>query len=270
MWVQPPRIGPVIIMLLSAVACLMPVQTGFAQSDAASQSSLAASPAPGSQDPKSHKRPRMGVGFKVSTFGLGGEFAVEVSHRSNVRGGFNAFSYSRGYDNSGIHYTGSLTLTSVEAHYDWFPFVKSFHISPGLMVYNDNHVSATASVPGGQTFTLSGTTYESEPSNPVSGTGSLDFNKVAPTIMVGFGNLVRHGRSPFSVTIEGGVAFTGSPKVALNLNGGVCAFNGTLCRSISSDPTVQSNVLAQQTKFNNDVAPFKYYPIISMTFGYRF
>lgn len=258
------------IAVASFIVLLTNARKGFTQSGLSPDAELAADPSPAAPKMHTHVKPRMGAGFKVSSLGMGGEFAVQVSHRANIRGGFNAFSISRGYNNSGVHYTGNLTLTSVEAHYDWFPFAKSFHVSPGLLAYNDNHLTATASVPGGQTFTLNGTTYESQPTSPVTGSGSLNFNKVAPTILVGFGNLVPHGRRRFSVTIEGGVAFTGSPQVALSLAGGVCAPNGAFCRSISSDPTVQGNVQAQQTKFNNDVAPFKYYPIVSMTFGYRF
>src|SRR5438552_2199337 len=47
---------------------------------------------------------RVGAGFRLSSLGIGGEVAVRVTHSSNVRGGFNFFSYSRGYDNNGIHY----------------------------------------------------------------------------------------------------------------------------------------------------------------------
>jgi len=217
------------------------------------------------------KRPSgVGIGFKVSTLGFGGEAAVAVTHRTNVRAGFNAFSFSRGYDNSGIHYVGDLKWLSADAHFDWFPFAGNLHLSPGLIAYNDNHVSATATAPGGTTFKLSGTSYESDPADPVTGTAKLDFNKVAPTILLGFGNLVpRHGRH-FSVNIEAGAALAGSPIIALSLAGSVCNPSGTNCRSIASDATVQNNVRGQQTKISNDLSPFKYYPLLSLTVGYRF
>jgi hypothetical protein len=42
------------------------------------------------------------------------------------------------------------------------------------------------------------------------------------------------------------------------------------CGAIASSPTVQANVQAEQTKLNNDLAPFKYYPVVRLTFGYKF
>ncbi len=217
-----------------------------------------------------HESGKVGVGFKASSLGLGFEVATHVSHRTNVRGGLNAFSYSRGYNNGGIHYAGQLKWLSAEAHFDWFPFARAFHLSPGLIAYNDNHVTATASVPGGKTFTLSGTTYESDPTNPISGNARLDFNKVAPTFLLGFGNLVPRKGRHFSVNIEAGVAFQGSPHVALNLTGSACDSSGANCRNVATDPTIQRNVQGEQTKISNDLKPFKYYPLVSLTIGYRF
>jgi hypothetical protein len=217
----------------------------------------------------------MGVGLRLSSLGVGGEFAVELTHRSNLRAGFNLLGYSRGFSKDGINYAASLSLRSVEAHYDWFPF-RGFHISPGLMLYNGNNLSATATVPSGNRFTLSGVTYLSEPGDPVLGSGKIDFNKAAPTIMFGLGNLVRRSGRRFSVNFEVGLAFQGDPHAALSLGGSVCAnYTGVPvvfsdCRSISSDPTVQANVAAEQAKINHDISPFKVYPLISLTLGYRF
>jgi len=237
-----------------------------------SSSTDAADPSvPGAPAAKPSKRPSgVGIGIRVSTLGIGAEAAVAVTHRTNVRAGFNAFAFSRGYDNNGVHYAGDLKWLSGEAHFDWFPFAGNLHLSPGLIAYNDNHVNATATAPGGTSFKLSGTSYESDPADPVTGTAKLDFNKVAPTLLLGFGNLVpRRGRH-FSVNIEAGVAFQGSPIIALSLAGSVCNPSGTSCRTIASDPTVQSNIQGQQTKISNDLSPFKYYPLLSLTVGYRF
>ncbi len=213
---------------------------------------------------------RVGAGFRLSSLGFGGEAAVRLTHSTNFRGGFNFFSYSRGYSNNGIQYNGDLRWASVDAHFDWFPFAHAFHLSPGLMVYNDNHVNASANVAGGQTFTLNGTQYLSEASNPVTGTAKLYFNKVAPTIMIGFGNLVPRNGKHFSFNIEGGVAFEGSPKINLNLTGAACAPDGANCQNVATNSAIQNNVVGEQNKISNDLSPFKYYPLLSMTIGYRF
>jgi hypothetical protein len=160
-------------------------------------------------------------------------------------------------------------LQSGEAHLDWFPF-GGFHVSPGLLFYNGNSISGTAAVPGGQQFTLGGTAYESDPATPVTGTGNLSFIKVAPSIMVGIGNLIPRNGRHFSFLFEVGAAYQGSARVALNLTGNVCDTTGTICGPIATNTTAQTNIQAQQQKIQNDVNPFRFFPIISGGFGVNF
>ena len=120
---------------------------------------------------------RVGIGIKMSLLGAGVEAAVPLTPRSNLRAGFNAFSYDRTFHKDGVNYGGQLSFRSVEAHYDWFPFGGGFHISPGVLAYNGNQLKANASVPGGQTFTLNSTTYASDAADPVAGTGKVAFNR---------------------------------------------------------------------------------------------
>ena len=229
-----------------------------------------AEPSPVPAPPAGHGPRGIGAGARVSSLGIGGEAAVELTGSSNLRGGFNFFGYSRSFSKDGISYAASLSWRSAEAHYDWFPFGGGIHLSPGLLVYNGNTIKANASVPGGHTLTLNGLQYLSDPANPVSGSGKIEFNKAGPTVMLGWGNLVRRRGKGFAVNFEVGIAYQGAPQATLNLGGGVCSSNGLNCRSIASDATVQANVVAEQRKINHDISPFKVYPLISLGFGYRF
>jgi hypothetical protein len=139
-----------------------------------------------------------------------------------------------------------------------------------LLVYNANRVTATASAPGGSTLTLNGVGYMSDPANPLTGSAKLDFRKVAPTLKLGLGNLVPRSGKHFSVNLEAGIAFEGSPRIGLNLTGSACTPAGLNCSNVATNPTIQSNIQGQQTKISNDLSPFKYYPLISLSFGYRF
>jgi hypothetical protein len=231
----------------------------------------AAAVQPAPADAPNHSLPsRIAVGVKMSLLGAGIEVATPVTYHTNVRVGFNAFSYSRGFTDDGINYNANLSFRSVETHFDWFPFTKSFHLSPGLMIYNGNKVTANAAVGGGQQFTLNNVSYTSDPATPVSGTGKVDFNKVAPTFLLGWGNLLPRSERHFSVPFEFGVVFAGSPKSTLNLTGSACDSTGANCQNVATDPTIQSNVIAQQNKLNNDMSFFKAYPALSLGFGYKF
>jgi hypothetical protein len=215
---------------------------------------------------------KVGIGVKGSFLGGGVEVAVPVTYRTNVRAGFNMLSYSRGFDKDGVDYAGQLGFKTLEAHYDFFPWAGSFHISPGLLTYFGSPITASAAVAGGQSFTLGGTTYYSDSTTPVTGTGKITFNRAAPMATLGWGNLVPRNHKHFVVPFEIGAAFQGSPKATLNLAGNVCptAAGGAGCGSVATYAGIQGNIQSEQTKINNSMSFFKAYPIISIGFGYKF
>lgn len=255
------------LMVCNGVAGSVAYGAGDDANGAASRSAEAA-PVPAAPGKGSESRIAIGVGIKVSTLGIGGEAALPLGHRSNVRAGFNLFNYSHTFDKDGVTYKGTLNLRSAQATYDFFP-IGGFHVSPGVLFYNGNKLTANASVPGGQTFTLNNVNYLSDAADPVNGTGKLSISKAAPMVLIGIGNLVPRSHH-FSTTFEVGAAYQGPPRVLLNLTGSVCDSTGTFCRSIGSDPTVQSNILAEQNKLDKKASPFRFYPVLSFGIGYKF
>jgi|GEM_PF-407045 len=242
-------------------------------SQPAESSSLAINPPEAAVPPSSPKEDRAGkiaIGAKISLLGIGIEAATPLARKLNLRGGFNFFNYSRALTNDGIHYNGKLNFRSGELHLDWFPFGGGFHLSPGVLFYNGNEVTAGASVPGGDTFTLNGTQYESDPTNPITGNGSLTFPKAAPSILVGFGNMLPRSGRHFGFNFEVGGEYQGSPTVALNLQGNACDTSGLNCVNAATDPGVQANIQGQERKINHDLAPFKFFPQISLGFAINF
>jgi hypothetical protein len=232
---------------------------------------LSMAPAPPPPPPNGDRAAKIGIGAKVSLLGIGIEAATPLSKRINLRGGFNFLNYSRGFNNDGIHYDGQLNFRSGEAHLDWYP-LGGFHISPGLLFYNGNKVTGNASVPSGQTFTLGGTQYESDPTgaNPITGTGQLTFPKAAPQILVGFGNMLPRNGRHFGFNFEVGGEYQGSPTTTLNLQGTACNTSTGTCANAATDPGIQSSIQAQEAKINHDLAPFKFFPQISLGFGINF
>jgi len=259
-------VSAVVLLLMNLPAVCLAAATPD-DGDSSAPPAPAAAPAVPAQGSSEGRFP-IGVGVKVSTLGIGGEVAVAVSHRSNVRFGFNAFSYGHTFDKDGATYKGNLDLRSAQATYDLF-LLRWFHVSPGVLVYNGNKVSANVSVPGGQSFTLSNTNYVSDGADPIAGTGKLTVYKAAPMVLFGIGNLVPRSRH-FSTSFEIGAAYQGPPRVALNLSGSACDSSGLNCRSISSDPTIQSNIAAEQAKLNKSASPYKFYPVLSFGVGFKF
>src|SRR5262249_43614238 len=204
-----------------------------------------------------------------SLLGFGADVAVPMTRRSNLRVGFAAFNCGRGFDKDGVSYSGRLNLRSMQALYDFFPF-GGFHLSPGVMMYSGNQLSGKATIPGGQTFSLGGTDYVSDPSNPLNGSGKLQFSKAGPMFLFGFGNLARRGEHHFGMTFDLGAVYQGVPRTTLNFTGGACDPLGLGCRDVTTDPTVQSNIQSEQSKINHSASPFRFYPVISLGFGYKF
>jgi hypothetical protein len=212
--------------------------------------------------------PRFGVAVGASTLGAEVQAATAVMPSANVRFGFNAFSYNDTFASHGIGYKGTLNLRSAEVLYD--QFIKGpLHVSGGLLIYDGNKVDGAASVPAGQTFTLGGTTYFSQPGNAISGTGRVETRKVSPMVLIGFGNLLPRSAKHFTVNFDVGVVFQGSPNARLRLKGGACVVAG-VCLDAATNTEVQTNIAAEQTHISDSLMPFRYYPVVSLTFGYKF
>lgn len=219
--------------------------------------------------PVSTSLPRFGVGVKAGTLGIGVQVGTALASRVNLRGGANFFSYSDSVSKDGALYNGTLNLKSVEAKLDLF-VIGGFRVTPGLLLYNDNNISATVAVAPNQSFTLGGVSYFSSQTTPISGTAALTMNKVAPTLGIGFGNLLPRSARHWSLSTDLGVAFVGSPQFALALGGSACSANGTNCLPINNVPGAAANIASEQAKIQNDVKDIKYYPELSIMFGYKF
>ena len=248
-------------IILSAAALVLASTTAFADDG---DSSTAGQFRP---RPVGNSEPRLGVGVKVGTLGIGFQVGTGLGQRVNIRGGANFFTYKDSLTEDGVTYNGTLQLRSVEAKVDLF-VIGGFRVTPGLLLYNDNNVSATASVPTGTGVTFNGVRYTSDANNPIRGTAGITFNKFAPTIGIGFGNLLPRSNRHWSLSTDLGIAFSGSPAFALGLTGSACQNN--VCQPIATTPAVAANVEAERAKIQNDISNFKYYPELSVMFGWKF
>jgi hypothetical protein len=202
--------------------------------------------------------------------GIGGDVAVRVLPSANVRFGFSGLGITHNFDNNGISYAAKLRLESAQLTFDWF-FFHGIHLSPGMLIYNGTKITGTASAPAGNTITLNHVGYNIV--SPLTGALAVTFRKTAPMVLFGFGNLVPRGSRHWSITFDMGAAFSGSPNAALSLAGTACPApftSGPTCANLATDPTIHSNVIAEQTSVNDKLKFFKVYPVITLGFGYSF
>jgi hypothetical protein len=213
---------------------------------------------------------QVAVGVKVGILGGGVELATPLTRRTNLRVGGNYLSYTDHLTNSGVDYQVGLKFGSAEASLDWFPWGRSFHISPGALVYNANQITANGMVPAGTSFTINGTNYVSNPVDPVNGNANIGFAHASPKLTVGWGNLIPRSRKHFSFPFEVGFAYVGDPTVKLNFAGSACNANGQGCEPVATSADIQSNIAAEQQKFQRDANYARFFPLLSMGYSYRF
>ena len=196
---------------------------------------------------------RYAVSAKTSTLGLGGEFTTAVRSNINARVGINALDID--FDDQEIEdveFDLGIDLSSYSVLVDWYAFNSSFRISGGI-ISMDNEVDLearpTEDIEIGDVYYTPaevGTLY-----------GSIESDEVAPYIGIGWGNPLTHKRR-WGFTCDFGVAFTDSPDVTLAARGG-------------TEPAGFDEELAKQKGDIEDFFDkFKLYPVIAVSFFYRF
>ena len=216
-------------------------------------------------------RPRryLGVGLTLSALGGGVDVATPIHDRLNLRVGLRTFRLRRAYVDDGVTYAGTLTLRSFTASLDWF-VRGGLHVSPGVMIYNGNRATGRATVPPGAMFRVHHTDLRSDLADPVSGTATIEFARVAPALMIGWGNLVPRGRRRWSVPVELGVVYARPPTTTIELHGTACDPDGDPCRDITREPLLQGQVELREAEVDAEIARLRFLPVVSIAFGYVF
>jgi hypothetical protein len=220
-------------------------------------------------------RPFSSLGFatRLGFAGTGFDVATPLATRINLRAGTDFFSYNTSFQEEGANVGINLHLRSSHAALDWFPFGGHFRLSPQLVFGNNNRILATAIIPSGSTITLNGQDYISSYTEPLRGSGRIDFRKVSPGLSFGFGNLIPRDRSHFSIPVEAGFYYAGQPSLQLAFFGSACdpkLSPSVGCEAVSQDPGFQQNLTAFKVRNDHNLSYATFFPIFSVGFGYRF
>ncbi len=194
-----------------------------------------------------------GVLGRFGSLGLGLEVGRSVTDKWAVRLGANGYNVDRTITESNVTYDASVDLRSAGLTFDWHPSAGAFRVSAGAF-YNGNEFSVLGRASGG-TFEINGRTYNSSDIATLS--GKVSFNKFAPYVGVGFGNVTRKG---FAYSVDLGALYQSSPKVELRVT---CGSTGN-CTQLTSD------VSAEQSQLQSDLTSYRFWPVIQVGFGYVF
>lgn len=195
----------------------------------------------------------LAISGKAGTLGLGGELTTAVTSNVNARVGLNTLDFDYDDEFEDVEYDVGLDFSSFSALVDWHVFNDSFHLTAGLLSL-DHELGLDATPTTSQD--IGGTSYS--PSEIGTLSGSAEIDGVAPYIGIGWGDPMDPDKR-WGFYLDLGVAFTESPDVSLSANG-----------TMASDPVFQANLAKERKDIEDDLEPFKFYPVISLGLYYRF
>jgi hypothetical protein len=193
------------------------------------------------------------ISGKASTLGLGGEFTTAVTPNINARVGYNMLDID--FDDEEIEdveFDVGVDLSSFSALADWYVFNGSFRISGGI-ISMDNEIDLEAR----PTKDIEIGDVEFTPEEVGYLYGSIESDDVAPYVGIGWGNPLTAGRR-WGFICDFGVAFTDSPDVTLDARGG------------TNPPELDEELAKQKADVEDFFDEFKLYPVIALSFFYRF
>jgi len=192
------------------------------------------------------------AGISAGTLGVGPEVVCRIGERFGVRANAGFLSFNRSEDVDDIRYRGDADLRSYGLTADWYPFGGGFRISLGGRI-NDNEIGlegrpATSVTVGDNVYT---------PEQIGTLTGTVSANDFSPALTLGYGGLIAPG---FTLAFELGVLFQGSPRVA----------NLQATGLLAGTPGLTADLEREQTRIEDEVHNYEYWPILQLQFLYRF
>jgi hypothetical protein len=207
------------------------------------------------------------IGFKADTLGLGIEIATPVSRNFNLRSSYNFFAFNDSFNIDGVNYNARLHFKSSETVLDWFP-LGVIHVGTGVL-WMKNAMTAPVSVGPGQTFMLGSQTFLNSVDDPVSGNSTVVYpHSFAPLVLVGLGNIIPRSGRHLSFPFEIGIAYSGAPKLNLNLSGTICTTDG--CVNLVQNPQAVDSLKQEINNLNKNLSAYPVFPILSMGAAYHF
>ncbi|HET8710800.1 MAG TPA: hypothetical protein VFM32_05460 [Spongiibacteraceae bacterium] len=202
-----------------------------------------------------------GVYVKGGTLGAGAGIGYGFNDNLTARIGYTAANISHDLHTTDVDYKGDVKIGGAEALLDWHPFAGAFRVTAGAIL-SRNEIKVDAKLNHTPIY-INGTPYDVNDISSID--GKVEFKKTAPYLGIGWGNVADREQG-FHFIADVGVEFMGTPKVKINAS---CApiFETNMpadCAQLLSD------VRAEEEELNSDASDYKWWPVLSVGFAYRF
>jgi len=194
------------------------------------------------------------LALKGGTLGIGGEAGIALTDDFVLRGGINYLKFDFDSTISDIDYTMEPEFKNGSLLLDWHPFSGDFRLTGGLYV-NGNEIN----VDGTYRRDLLPPEFQ-QYAGLVRVKGTVDFNSISPYAGMGWNS--NHGQKGWGIAFDVGVMFQGSPNISdLYVEAPL---------DIGGHPEVVRFLDEQKKAIEDDLDPFQYYPVASLTLSYNF
>jgi len=199
---------------------------------------------------------RFSLGLGLGTNGGVVEGAYRLSDQLVLRGQGAFLDFDYGFHSNDAHYAGRFHFNTGGGFVDWHPLSSPWLLTAGA-VTGERKVKVSAKPTAVGSITIHGVVY------PITEVGSVvgdvDYGDTAPLVGVGWDNTF-FTSGHWGVRAIAGVAFGDHPpSVALHAIG-----------PFANDPTVLSNLQAEQVSLRDHAGDYSYYPVVQVGLTYRF
>lgn len=195
--------------------------------------------------------PKLGIGAKAGTLGIGIEGTWRPLPYMDVRLGGNTFEYDDNGSQAGINYDATLNLETFYATANFrFP-LSPFRVTAGVFS-NGNEIDMTSG--DNTSFDIGGTTYT--PAEVGTMTSKTTFDSTAPYLGFGYDFTIMNR---VGLNLDFGVLWQGDPSVTLESDG-----------LLAGDPAFQQAMDAERQELEDEMSDFKAWPVISLGFVVNF
>jgi hypothetical protein len=191
---------------------------------------------------------RFGIGLKVGTYGLGGDFGIRAIDFVGFRLSVQRLSVSRSEEIDDVDYDGDLKLGGEGVLVDIYPLGGQFRVTAGL--YNNRNEVDLVAKPSGP-IQIGDTTYPAALVGTLSGT--VEFDKIAPYLGIGWGNVSKGHVVGF--LFDAGVLRQGAGMIDLESSKGLVS---------------QDDLDAEAEKIEDDISDYELWPVVSVGIAIRF